>query len=207
MVQSLKSLKNQIPYATSRTVNTLGKMVQADTIGRVLQERFTLRTGWWRSGRKYGVNYFASNKKQADIKAIVNTQAPFMVLQETGGQKIPKAGYQYVAVPTKHAWPDRKKLIPYHSRFSSLTREFKRRKSRTLSHGGNFWVKLPHEKDPVIAIRGPNGKLRVMYRGRGSVTIKPRFGFRKNAERIVDENRGAVWRREFALALATAFKI
>lgn len=199
--------KQQVPYAMSRTVNELGYKTQRDTIDRLLPEKFILRNDWWKPGRKTGVNYFPSHKKQyPNIFAKVNTLAYFMELQETGGIKIPKSGEQYVPVPTYVAQPNKRSLAPTHLRFRQLT-QTKSGTGRTLKQRGSYWITSLKNPRPTIAVRWlDHARLPIaaMYFGLASVTIKPRFGFRANAMSIGEKQGRAVMDKWMTTALATA---
>lgn len=199
--------KNQIPFAESRAVNALAYKVQRDTIDRVLPSQFTLRNDWWRPGRKTGVNYFPSNKKQfPNIFAKVNTLARFMEMQETGGTKTPKGGDNYVPVPTWNAQPDKKQVIRQNRRYKALVLQ-KSAGRRTLTHKGSWWITTLRQNTPRVAVRlldDDRLPIATMYVGKSSVTVKPRFGFRENAKRIVDENYLQIFEKELKQAIATA---
>jgi hypothetical protein len=208
-------VKDQIPFALSRTVNTVGWMIQRDTIDRLLPSKFTLRTDWWKPGRKTGVNLFKSNKSQwPDIAAKVNTIAPFMEQQESGGVRTARAPYEYLGIPTKNAQPDRRKVIPASNRLLYLMGMATHRKklkggnskrNRVIEIEGSVWATMRSGK-PAVYIRAGKDRLpiRAMYYGVKSKTIKPRFGFYKNGERIINENFERVFNAEFLNALATA---
>lgn len=199
--------KLQIPFAESRTVNALAYGVQQDTIRRLLPEKFNLRTDWWKPGRKTGVNYFPSHKRQyPEVKAIVNTLAPFMEMQETGGTKRPRPGEAFIPVPTYNAQPDKKQRIRPNRRYRALVKGGKAGR-RTLMHRKSPWIGTLKNARPSVAVRLLDEfrlPIAVMYHGVDSVTIKPRFGFRANAQRYFNENHQTIWNREIANALATA---
>lgn len=207
LVSKLNSLQqNQIPFATSRAVNALAYEVQRDTINRLLPSKFNLRNDWWRPGRKTGVNFFKSHKRQKPIKAIVNTLAPFMELQETGGEKQPRPGHAFIPIPTYNAQPDKKQMIRPNRRFKALVTGGKGGR-RTLAHKGNVWLETLRQKGPRVAVRlldDARLPIATMYVGKTSVTIKPRFGFRENAGKIVERNFHTIFEREMAQAIATA---
>ncbi len=214
--------KRQIPFAESRAVNFLGYTIQRDTINRVLPEKFQLRTDWWRPGTRTGVNYFPSNKKQfPNIFSRVNTLAWFMEMQETGGTKRPKPGEAYVPVPTWNAQPTHSEVIRSSRRYKSLTlrpgtvinqktgaRSRGAGSVRTLAHQGNPWVSTLKNGQPSIAVRLTTDRVpvAVMYIGKDSISIKPRFGFVDNAKRIVNEMYLEVFERELNHAIATALE-
>lgn len=199
-----QSQRRHIPFVVSRTVNAIAYKIQRDTIERLLPEKFILRTDWWRPGRKTGVNYFPSNRKQTPIKAIVNTLAKFMELQETGGVKKPRPGDPYVAIPTWNAQPTKTEVIRPGRRYRQIA--FGKKAGRmTLTHQGNPWISTLKNGKPSVAIRLTSDRLpiAVMYIGKDSVAIKPRFGFKANAQKIFDRNYQQIFSREWANAIAT----
>lgn len=198
--------RNHIPYATSRAVNACAYAVQRDTIDRLLPDKFILRNDWWRPGRKTGVNYFPSNKRQKPIKAIVNTRAWFMEDQEVGGIRGPFAGQPYRPIPTKNAQPNKNALIRPDRRFRALTAS-KRGTGRTLTHRGNPWITTLRSGKPSIAVRLLDNfrlPIAVMYIGVTSIRVKPRFGFVKNAKALVAGIYEPIFNRELKAAIATA---
>lgn len=213
--------KQQVPYAMSRTVNELGYKTQRDTIDRLLPEKFVLRNDWWKPGRKTGVNYFPSHKKQyPNIFAKVNTLAYFMELQETGGIKRPRAGSAFVPIPTFNAQPDKRQVVRASRRFRQLTTQagtIVNQKTgakskgtgarRTLYHRGSPWIGTLRNNKPSVAVRLLDNyrlPIAVMYLGADSVTIKPRFGFRANAMSIGEKQGRAIMDKWMTTALATA---
>ena len=197
--------QRHVPFIISRTVNGLAYKIQRDTIDRLLPAKFMLRTDWWRPGRKTGVNYFPSNKKQTPIQARVNTLAWFMQMQEEGGIKRPRPGEAYVPIPTRNAQPNITQVIRPNRRFKALVHGKKAGKM-TLSHKGSPWIHSLRNGKPSIAVRLTNDRLpiAVMYVGKDSVTIKPRFGFRANAQKICDRNFESIFQREWANAINTS---
>lgn len=196
----------QIPFAISRTINAIAYEVQRDTIDHLLPEKFTLRNDWWRPGRKTGVNFFPSNKRQNPIKAIVNTLARFMEMQETGGVKTPKGGDNYVPVPTWNAQPDKKQIIRPNRRYRALVLG-KSAGKRTLTNKGSWWITTLRQSTPRVAVRLLDDfrlPIATMYIGKSSVTIKPRFGFKANAQRICDSRYQQIFAREWNHAINTA---
>lgn len=196
---------DQIPFAISRTINALAYKTQRDTIDRLLPQRFFLRNDWWKPGRKTGVNYFPSNKRQTPIEARVNTLAWFMQMQEEGGVKKPAAGQGWVPVPTRNAQPNITEPIRANRRFKALVNG-KKAGRMTLTHRGSPWIHTLKNGKPSIAIRLTTDRLpiAVMYIGVDRVTIKPRFGFRANAQKIVTDNFDRIFAVEFNNAIATA---
>ena len=196
---------DQIPFAISRTINALAYKTQRDTIDRLLPAKFMLRTDWWKPGRKTGVNYFPSNKKKTPIEARVNTLAWFMQMQEEGGIKKPATGQGWVPVPTRNAQPNITQVIRPNRRFKALVNG-KKAGRMTLSHKGSPWIHSLRNGKPSIAVRLTTDRLpiAVMYIGKDSVTIKPRFGFRANANKIVDANFDKIFAAEFQSAVASA---
>lgn len=196
---------DQIPFAISRTINALAYKTQRDTIDRLLPQRFFLRSDWWRPGRKTGVNYFPSNKKQTPIQAVINTQAWFMQMQEEGGVKTPRPGQEYIPIPTRNAQPNITEKIRANRRFKALTGGGKNGRA-TLTHKGSPWIHTLRNGKPSVAVRLTKDRLpiAVMYIGKSRVTIKPRFGFRANANKIVAANFDSIFAAEFNRAIATA---
>jgi hypothetical protein len=79
------------------------------------------------------------------------------------------------------------------------------KRNRVIEIEGSVWATMRSGK-PAVYIRAGKDRLpiRAMYYGVKSKTIKPRFGFYKNGERIINENFERVFNAEFLNALATA---
>lgn len=206
--KGLGVLSRQIPFGVALGLNRTAKTIQRDTVDRLLPSKFILRTDWWTPGLKYGVNYFGATKQQWPNQfAIVNTKAPWMVLQEEGGSKPKPVGHDLIPVPTTGLQPDKRQRISHRYRFRTLTKtksggKFTLRNKRTDSP----WILGVLSPTPGIFIRPTKHRLPIfrLYVGYTHVTIKPRFGFYKNAAEIVarDLNRNMDTGIQFAIATA-----
>lgn len=85
---ALKKAYDQVPFATARTVNRVGREVQQFEFGTQVPSKLTLRNQWATPGYKFGINLSGATKE--DPTATVFSRAPWLDLQESGGDKKPK---------------------------------------------------------------------------------------------------------------------
>lgn len=97
--------KRQIPFALAKTLTGCAKTGQAK-VQENLGGKFTLRNNFTRQGIRIKPAEKNSDRIEADVHtdtANRSTGAPdYLVAQEEGGEKVPHAGRQYLAIPTKY---------------------------------------------------------------------------------------------------------
>ena len=97
--------KRQIPFALAKTLTGCAKYAQR-AVQANLGIKFQLRNNF----TKQGIRIKPASKSGAVIEADVHTDtanrstgAPdYLLLQEEGGEKVPHAGRQFLAIPTKY---------------------------------------------------------------------------------------------------------
>jgi hypothetical protein len=97
--------KRQIPFAMAKTLTGCAKAGQAK-VQENLGGKFTLRNNFTRQGIRIKPAEKDSDHIEADVHtdtANRSTGAPdYLIAQEEGGEKVPHAGRQYLAIPTKY---------------------------------------------------------------------------------------------------------
>jgi hypothetical protein len=123
-VQGLAELqKKQIPFALAASLTGCAKEAQR-AVQDTLSGKFTLRNNFTRQG----IRISPANKNGALIEADVHTDtanrstgAPdYLVAQEEGGEKVPHAGREYLAVPTRYLRQMAPGIIPQELRPRAL---------------------------------------------------------------------------------------
>jgi hypothetical protein len=196
--------KTQFPFVLAKTATQLAWGAAA-AIRFDMPNRFHLRSRW----EQMGVRIERAEKKDVlstgSCTAIVKDIDPRMTLQELGGIKrgkghrlgVPQKALDAMGARTASG-AFKKKFTPAGLLATSGTRRRKGRGSKNrpflINSGG---------KQSVVVRTGP-GRLPLMtlYRLEPLVKIKPRFEFRKQVEKHVQEN----YEKLFAANMAAALK-
>lgn len=171
--------KKQLPFATSRTLNSLAVMSQkaiCDNIQRV----FNNNRRWWDKRQRTGIKVEFSTKHKLD--AAVYTRAHFAYIQEEGGIKKPNVGNN-LAIPTSN--------VPKHLRSSKALRREQGNKN-VFKAGKSIYKRIYGNRLERLYSLTPRAK------------VRPRFGFRKTAVNVFNRQFDRVFTKEFDYALATA---
>lgn len=188
----VQKIKSQVPFATMSGLNQLALEAQADTENRLVKEKFTLRTPWYKHGNKFGFNInFA---KKDNLEAKLGTQADWMKLQEDGGTKTPTST-KNVAIPERENLgisPDQK-----------LAKGEKPRAITSLS--GVFYKKMPSGTEGIWERTGNNRfPIKLLYLFKQSASIKARFEFVKTETALVQKRYSPVMQAALINAIASA---
>lgn len=149
----IRNLPKQLRYATAVAITRSAEHAQDAILART-RDVFTIRKNWLTPGYKFGINRKAARKD--DLSASVYTRAPWMLLHEEGGNKLPKK--QYLAVPQEGVRRTKKDLIPASQKPRALKRSF---------------VIWKTKSGPMLFKR--------VGRGKGS-TIMPMYAFERSAK-------------------------
>lgn len=177
--------KKQIPFATAKALTETAEQAR-DEIVKHLQDKFTLRTAWWKPRTRYGIN--VQPAKKTSLVSEVFTRAPWMALQESGGAKIPRG--QNIAVPSSFVKRSKRDLITKANRPRNLKNSFI---TRSKSGQETIFQRIG---------RGRNKAIRPMYFLEKRAQIKPAFQFAKTAQRVANDR----WRKNFAKAIDFALR-
>ena len=161
---TLKRISADMPKAASKGLNYIAYDSRDAFIKESFLDNFVLRKGWWKPGSPFGFNVAKSTP--SNLTAIISTRAPWMMLHETGGNKLPQN--KHIAIPTAQVRRTKRDLIL---------------KSQTPVGLGKraFYLKTD-EGDEVLAMNFGRGKSRitkVMYTLKSKTHIRPRLRFVK----------------------------
>ncbi len=182
-----KRMVTQIPYATARAINKCAAEVQKAE-GENLQDKQTIRSEWWKPGRKFGVNIrpFAKWHKP---EAIVGNQADWMKRHEEGGVKTPKDG-KALAIPTEE------------QRGGKMGIMSRPKKPKAAIRAGAFAAEMPSGMAGIWKRVGKERlPLRLLFTFTKKANIKKGLNFVGLGERIVDKLHAKIFQREYAQAI------
>lgn len=185
--KALKRTLTQLPYATARAINKTAEQVQ-QAEGANLAAKQTIRTDWWKPGRKLGINIrpFAKWNKP---EAIVGTQADWEKRHEEGGVKSPKLG-QALAIPTVEQRGGKTAVLKRGKRPAAAIRQGAFPAEMPSGIAG-IWKRVGKERLP----------LRLLFTFTKKANIKKWLGFKGIGERIVDKVHAKIFEREYAQAI------
>jgi hypothetical protein len=207
--KALEGMAKQLAFAASRTANGLALKAQA-RVREEMGERFTLRRPDFIKG-SVRVELGTKNDPQASVSIPPRPRSGIhetMALQEHGGieraEDSGRLAQPIAARPTPSAvttpskWP------------SKLRRSF----AVTTDEGDTFILQRTGRKGrkrkkvkigtsaPADPKRDPN--LRIMYKLRDEVPVKPRLGFEETCREVARTEAGSLFAKELANALRTA---
>lgn len=112
----LENVAKQTRFATARAVVLTANKVQHWITGTQLPAKLTLRTQWWKPGRKYGVNRFLSWSGRSPgesepIQATVKSTAPWLAENEHGATKRPRGKWLLIPRVGGLARPSQKAVV------------------------------------------------------------------------------------------------
>lgn len=196
----LKNAEKQALFATARTLNDCADAVVDYTVNTLLPEKFTLRSKgrkWWMMGNAFGVKRLKrALRKQQPMEAIAGTRAPWMVLQEEGGQKFGRNQRLPVAIA------ERSNLV--RSEKAAIPNPL--RPEKLLASGEAFRINTAAGPALYRRVRpGPEFEnIKLLYFLRSVVQVKARFDFFARNRKAVEEKYDAFYEKRFAQAMATA---
>jgi hypothetical protein len=184
-VGKIRNLPKQIRYATAVALTRSAEHAQESILSRT-RDVFTIRKNWLTPGYMYGIN--RKTARADDLNAEVYTRAPWMLLQEEGGIKLPKK--QYLAVPQEGVRRTKKDLIPSSEKPKALKRSF------------IIWTT---KSGPMLfkrVNRGKGSKIKPMYAFERSAKIEGRWQFVRTGIATVKQ----VYAKIFAAAIKNALE-
>ena len=210
-LRSLSRLKReQIPFATSRALNEIGKLGREDTTKGIF-ERFDVR----RPQRiKTSVKQDYANKRT--LRTVLTVRDPFLAQHEEGGIRRPGDIYSSIAQPIGPVQRRRKVIRGKNTPKALLAEGGPKigrpkgskggRSQRQLKRPTPFIAKMKSGKVGVFKRRKKRGRLPIdlLFTFEKAVKISPRLEFQKTVLERVSRSWEPVFGREFARAIATA---
>lgn len=182
----LAHAKAQIPFATANALNKTALAVQEYEITREIPDHLKLRTNWWKPRYKFGVNIKFAKKR--DLRATVNSRAPWLAAVDVGGTKRPQRG-RAIAIPTDRINQTRK------------------RRTRELPE-----ILIASKRAFSISVNGHRGifrrvgkkarRLEALYFYHPSPKIPDLTNFYESGQKVVDR----VYKKIFDIELANAIR-
>lgn len=169
----LKKLIADLPKEVAKAINYLAYDARDEFLKNQLEKNFTLRKPWFKPGNAFGFN--VTKATPDNTSATIFSRAPWMQMQETGGNKLPRR--QHIALPTEQVRRSKKDLILKSQRPGALGAKL-------------FHLKTDEGKD-VLAMNFGRGKSRItkiMYTLRSKTHLWPRLKFKKSIEAYVKAN-------------------
>ncbi len=186
-IGKIRNLPKQLRYATAVTLTRSAEHAQESILSRT-RDVFTIRKNWLTPGYMFGIN--RKTARADDLTAEVYTRAPWMLLQEEGGVKLPKK--QYLAVPQEGVRRTKKDLIPASQKPRALKRSFIIWKTKS---GPMLFKRVG---------RGKGSTIKAMYAFERSATIESRWQFVKTGVAVVKKVYGKIFAAALKDALETA---
>jgi hypothetical protein len=163
-------MTKQVNFGTALGLTNTAKTGQKAVV-EALGDKFTLRGQWFQQSNKYGIRIKMARPN--DLVAEVKTQADWLKLHETGGDKTPRSGGS-IAVPTAEVRRNKRMIIPKGQRPNAL------RDKRTFI--------LMTKNGRVLFQRkgkGKNSKIVALYNLEPRVHIKKTSTFYEPIEKVV----------------------
>lgn len=187
LTRSIKNVQKQIAFAASRALNKTAIEVQKHEIGKELPGKLKIRSQWFKPGTKYGVNIRFANK--ANLKAVVGSQAPWLLLVDQGG--------------VKH--PPKKSLVIPTTNIDTSKRRSKRDKPKAILARKGFILNFRKGGGGIFVRTGKaKGQIKPLYLFKSSADIKDILDFYEAGKLIVDAAFLKNFSDEFAKAVLTA---
>ena len=185
--KAIQNVRKQTTYATSLTINDCLKAAQSHTVDTMLPDRFTLRSTWYKPGRKTGFNIqFARPNK---LEGRMGTRADWMDIQEKGGIKTrPKS----LAIP-QEARPSETARIPKRNKPKSL-----------LARKNAFFIRSKRGKAMLMLRAKRQQEAKVMYVMQPEAKVKPVLQFKRENTALVQGLYESLFAKNFAFAMRTA---
>lgn len=176
--------QSQVPFAIAKTLTDLA-WESREQVQKEIPERFKVRSRWVVSGVR------VDRATKSNLEAAVKHLDEKMTKQETGGT-VRATNKRYISIPS--------------SKLKSNTRPISRsrRPSALLSNKQKYFVGEDTTGRPYIAQRYKSKELKVMYFLRPIAQYKPRWGFEKTVNTVVDKRAGIIFERNLDAAIKTS---
>lgn len=187
---SAESIMKQINFGTAVGLTKTAKDGQAAVVS-ALGSTFTLRGNWFQQSNKFGIRIKSATK--TDLSAAVQTNADWLELHETGGDKTRHGGGR-LTVPTDNVRRNKRLIIPRSQRPQALRSK-------------NTFIKVTKRGETVLfkrVGRGKNAKIVALYILESKVRIRKESTFYEPIQKIVAKNLSRNIEAGIQKALATA---
>lgn len=165
--------KEQIPYATSRTINDLTYKAQYE-VKRQIPNIFDNKKVWWKN-RDTGVLRSKSNKRKLEGSVYTGKNNYFAGIQEQGGIRTPAKKNKYIAVPFVDNVP-RSRLK------SGSVRKYLNQKNVFVNQSNKIVYKKSRHK------KGEMSSVTPLYQFTKKTRLKPRFHFYDICNGVLNSN-------------------
>ena len=175
---------DQFPFTVAKALTKTAQDAQA-AVREAMPSEFILRRDWIVKG----IRIEAARKDH--LVALVYSKDPFMGRQEYGGEKMPKLGGRYIAIPMAGARPNDRELIPTDLLPQNMPRGLYRPSRRTgLPVASN---RGPHRAAFILRatdgrmylVRRTGRSLKFLYRLDDTTEVRPRLNLREITLHVV----------------------
>jgi hypothetical protein len=187
VLKDIDRMDRQRPFAISKAINETAKDVQKAE-GANLPKKQTIRSDWWKPGRKFGINIkpFATKDR---LTSTIGTGADWEGLHEKGGTKTPKSSKR-LSIPTEaHRGGKEKKMTPA-------------KKPRSILSKFAFFA---HMKSGIPGIFRRVGKARLpiklLFTLSRQARIDPKLGYEEIGEAVITKKLPEHFAEEFRKAI------
>lgn len=176
--------KEQIPYATSRTINDLTYKAQFE-VKRQIPNIFDNKKVWWKN-KDTGILRTKSNKRKLEGSIYTGKNNYFAKIQEDGGVRRPTKKNKYLAVPFKDN-------IPRSRLKSGSVRKYLNQKNVFVNKSNKIVYKKNRKKEVTP-----------LYKFVKKTKLKPRFNFYKICNGVVNSNLEKIFYKNLKMAIDSA---
>lgn len=190
LTRFLAESRGQMPYATSRALNTLAFDVR-DKVRGSMPRSFTIRRQWV-------VNQLQVKQRatKGQLEAVVGTSdsAKFLAKHEEGGTR-PALG-RFIAIPTRAVKRTKTDQIRKSDRPASLGS-----KATVVDYNGNKWLALNKSRKWA---QGSASKTRLLYLLKPKTQIDERLQLHEQGQFLIKTNASRVLKEAVEYSLKTA---
>lgn len=196
----LAMVAKQARFATARAVVIVANSTQKWITGTQLPSKLTLRTAWWRPGRKYGVNRFLSwtgrvPGENDPLTATIKSTAPWLAQNEHGATKRPRGKWIMMPNVGSQARPTQK---------SVMQKQWKPKPGRGPVEAGVFFKKGLRGVAVFARLTRKVKRLQLLFFLAAKAVVKPRTQVEPKGAAKAKGEFNQVYRAEFEKAMKSA---
>ena len=180
--------RRQVPFVLAVTLTHLAKASQAEIRERVLPRQFILRRAAW---AKAGIRIRPATKQRLESEvADIN---PYMLLQETGGTKLPFG--RFIAVPLRGARRSQTSVIRAEDRPAAVMKAGGFIRGNVMFRAAQVFKKQRRRRGMVGPVNAQRQRNRVMpmYALVPKASVRAVYAFAPTVQRVV----GDQYQRQF----------